>query len=118
MVIVAEGALDLDLDKITPLKIQDLLSKKLKLDTKITTLGHVQRGGHPCAYDRLLSTLQGVEAVKTVLGAKAGDPSQFIAIIENKIARKPLIEGRFYRIISAQAATLRILQPSVWSSRC
>ena len=93
IVIVAEGAHDLELNKITPTKVKDLLSNVLKLDTRITTLGHVQRGGQACAYDRQLATLQGVEAVKTVLEGKPGDASQFIAIVENKIIRKPLLEA-------------------------
>lgn len=73
--------------------MKDLLSTKLGLDTRITTLGHVQRGGNACAYDRQLSTLQGVEAVKAVLEATPETPSKFIAIIENKIVRNPLIEA-------------------------
>ncbi|KAK5163671.1 hypothetical protein LTR04_002363 [Oleoguttula sp. CCFEE 6159] len=93
IVIVAEGAHDMELQKISPTKVKDLLSKKLGLDTRITTLGHVQRGGTACAYDRMLSTLQGVEAVKAVLDAKPDTPSPIIAIIENKIVRKPLLEA-------------------------
>ena len=93
IVIVAEGAHDQELNKITPTKVKDLLSNELRLDTRITTLGHVQRGGQACAYDRQLSTLQGVEAVRTVLEGKPGDASQFIAIVENKIIRKPLLEA-------------------------
>lgn len=93
IVIVAEGAHDLELNKISPTKVKDLLSDKLGLDTRITTLGHVQRGGNACAYDRQLSTLQGVEAVKAVLEATPETPSKFIAIMENKIVRKPLLEA-------------------------
>ena len=93
IVIVAEGAHDLDLNRISPTKVKDLLSTRLKLDTRITTLGHVQRGGNACAYDRQLSTLQGVEAVNAVLEATPETPSKFIAIIENKIVRNPLIEA-------------------------
>lgn len=93
IVIVAEGAQDLDLNKILPNKVKDLLSNRLKLDTRITTLGHVQRGGNACAYDRQLSTLQGVEAVKAVLEATPETPSKFIAIIENKIVRNSLVEA-------------------------
>ena len=93
IVIVAEGAHDLDLNKISPTKVKDLLSNKLKLDTRITTLGHVQRGGNACAYDRQLSTLQGAEAVRAVLEATPETPSKFIAILENKIVRNPLVEA-------------------------
>ncbi|KAI9721082.1 MAG: hypothetical protein M1812_002563 [Candelaria pacifica] len=92
-VIVAEGAHDRHLNKISPTEVKDLLAGKLGLDTRITTLGHVQRGGNACAYDRMLSTLQGVEAVEAVLDAKPDTPSPIISIIENKICRKPLVEA-------------------------
>ncbi|KAL8786209.1 MAG: hypothetical protein Q9213_002897 [Squamulea squamosa] len=93
IVIVAEGAHDLALKKVTPTRVKDLLSNVLKLDTRITTLGHVQRGGRPCYYDRWLSTVQGVEAVKAVLSAKFDTPSPVICIVENKIVRKPLLKA-------------------------
>ena len=105
IVIVAEGAHDDEMNKITSNQVLEVLKNDpLKLDTRITTLGHVQRGGTPCASDRLLSTLQGVEAVKAVLEAKPGDPSPFISIIEAKIARKPLLEA----VASTQAVATAI----------
>lgn len=75
--------------------IKDLLADKsgLALDTRITTLGHVQRGGTAVAYDRMLGTLQGVEAVKAVLEATPETETCFIAITENKITRKPLMSA-------------------------
>ncbi|KAI4108485.1 MAG: hypothetical protein L6R37_001089 [Teloschistes peruensis] len=93
IVIVAEGAHDLSLNKVTPTKVKDLLSNKLHLDTRITTLGHVQRGGGACAYDRMLSTLQGVEAVEAVLDATPETPTPVICVIENKIVRQPLMKA-------------------------
>ena len=93
IVIVAEGAHDMHLNHIPPGKVKDLLSEKLGLDTRVTTLGHVQRGGTACAYDRMLATLQGVEAVKAVLDAKPETPSPVICIVENKIVRKPLLDA-------------------------
>ena len=92
-VIIAEGAHDRNLKKITPQMVKDLLSEKAKLDTRITTLGHVQRGGSPCAYDRWLSTLQGAEAVAAVLEATPDTLSPVISIVENQIVRKPLLEA-------------------------
>ena len=92
-VIVAEGAQDLNLDPITPEQVRKVLAERSKLDTRITTLGHFQRGGQPCAYDRQLGTLQGVEAVRAVLEATPKTPSAFIAVTENKIIRKPLLEA-------------------------
>ena len=91
-VIVAEGAHDLSLVPIKPDQVLKVL-EGLKLDTRITTLGHFQRGGQPCAYDRLLGTLQGVEAVRAVLDATPQTSSTFIAVTENKITRKPLLEA-------------------------
>jgi 6-phosphofructokinase 1 len=75
--------------------VKELLADKegLALDTRITTLGHVQRGGTAVAYDRMLATLQGVEAVKAVLEATPETKTCFIAITENKIVRKPLMEA-------------------------
>ena len=93
IVIVAEGAHDRLLNKITSERVRDLLANDLKLDTRITTLGHVQRGGAACAYDRQLSTLQGVEAVRAVLDATPETPTPMIAMVENKIVRKPLVEA-------------------------
>lgn len=93
MVIVAEGAHDSNLKPITPNTVKDLLANQLKLDTRITTLGHVQRGGEASAYDRMLSTLQGAEAVNAVLDATPETASPVICILENKIVRRPLMEA-------------------------
>ena len=97
IVIIAEGARDKNGTKITPGEVRDLLADKsesgLALDTRITTLGHVQRGGTAVSYDRMLATLQGVEAVKAVLEATPETETCFIAITENKIVRKPLMKA-------------------------
>ncbi|KAB5559902.1 6-phosphofructokinase [Coniochaeta sp. 2T2.1] len=95
IVIVAEGAQDKHGAKITCEELRSLLADKkgLALDTRITTLGHVQRGGTAVAYDRMLGTLQGVEAVKAVLEATPETETCFIAITENKIVRKGLMEA-------------------------
>ncbi|KAI0402442.1 phosphofructokinase-domain-containing protein [Xylaria palmicola] len=93
IVIIAEGALDRHGNKISPSMVKDLLADKngLAIDTRITTLGHVQRGGLAVAYDRMLGTLQGVEAVRAVLEATPETETCFIAVTENKITRKPLM---------------------------
>ncbi|KAF1826070.1 6-phosphofructokinase [Dissoconium aciculare CBS 342.82] len=93
IVVVAEGAHDRSLKPISPLMVKDLLSDKVGLDTRVTTLGHVQRGGPPCAYDRMLATLQGVEAVNAVLEATPETPSPVICMVENKIVRKDLMQA-------------------------
>lgn len=91
-VIVAEGALDMELNQITSEQVRDALVE-MGLDTRITTLGHVQRGGTAVAHDRWLATLQGVDAVKAVLEMTPDTPSPLIGILENKIIRMPLMES-------------------------
>ncbi|AET39000.1 6-phosphofructokinase subunit alpha Ecym_3522 [Eremothecium cymbalariae DBVPG len=91
-VILAEGALDNNLNPITAEEVKKSLVE-LGLDTRITTLGHVQRGGTAVAHDRWLATLQGVDAVKAVLEMTPDTPSPLIGILENKIIRMPLMES-------------------------
>ncbi|KAK5064368.1 hypothetical protein LTR84_000201 [Exophiala bonariae] len=93
IVIIAEGAHDMELKKITANQVKDLLSDRLKLDTRVTVLGHTQRGGTACSFDRWLSTLQGVEAVNAVLEATPETPTPVITIRENKIERSNLMEA-------------------------
>lgn len=42
--------------------------QSLGIDTRPTVLGHIQRGGEPCAFDRLLGLQAGAEAVKALEG--------------------------------------------------
>ncbi|KAL7267281.1 6-phosphofructokinase, alpha subunit [Rhizina undulata] len=105
IVIVAEGAIDRHLEPVTATYVKDILVNRLRLDTRITTLGHVQRGGTACAYDRMLATLQGVEAVEAVLESTPETPSPMIAITENKITRKPLMDA--VKLTQAVAACIK-----------
>ena len=93
IIIVAEGALDRDLKPITPDHLKDILTNRLKLDTRVTTLGHTQRGGVPCAFDRTLATLQGARAVEAVLRSTPDTPSPMIGISENKLTEIPLVDA-------------------------
>lgn len=93
IVIIAEGAHDEHLKRITANQVKELLTNKLNLDTRVTVLGHTQRGGQACFYDRWLSTLQGVEAVNAILDATPETPTPVITIRENKIERSNLMEA-------------------------
>ncbi len=93
LIIVAEGAIDKQLQPIKPEYIKTVIEKRLALDTRVTTLGHVQRGGTPCAYDRSLATIQGVKAVEAVLTSTPETPSPMIGISQNKITSVPLMEA-------------------------
>ncbi|KAI8841755.1 phosphofructokinase-domain-containing protein [Chytridium lagenaria] len=93
IVIVCEGAIDRQLKPIKPEYIKTVIESKLGLDTRVTTLGHVQRGGTPCAYDRYLATIQGVEAVEAVLRSTPETPAPMIGMSQNKITALPLMDA-------------------------
>jgi 6-phosphofructokinase 1 len=49
-----------------------LIEKKTGFETRVTVLGHIQRGGSPSAFDRVLGTRFGVHAVELVKQGKVG----------------------------------------------
>ena len=67
IVIVAEGAQDKYGNPIKAEYVKDILSERLGEDTRVTSLGHVQRGGAPSAFDRYLSTVLGYAAVEQMV---------------------------------------------------
>jgi 6-phosphofructokinase 1 len=56
--------------------VGDWLAKQieaaLKVETRVTVLGHIQRGGTPTAYDRVLATRLGLKAVELIQQKKFG----------------------------------------------
>lgn len=54
IIIVSEGAIDREGQPITAEKVKQVVVDKLHQDTRITVLGHVQRGGNPSSFDRIL----------------------------------------------------------------
>ncbi|HZJ76978.1 MAG TPA: 6-phosphofructokinase [Oscillospiraceae bacterium] len=54
-----------------PIKISDEIKEKTGIETRATILGHIQRGGSPTAFDRILASKMGAKAVKLLVqGAK------------------------------------------------
>ncbi|XP_077471284.1 ATP-dependent 6-phosphofructokinase, platelet type-like isoform X3 [Stigmatopora argus] len=92
IIIVAEGAIDRQNKSITPDYIKDLVVRNLGLDTRVTILGHVQRGGTPSAFDRILASRMGVEAVLALLEASPGTPACVVSLVGNQAVRLPLME--------------------------
>jgi 6-phosphofructokinase 1 len=90
MVIVSEGARDRDGNPITAQHVREVLEERLGEDTRITVLGHVQRGGSPSAFDRNLSTLLGEEAVRTILEMDPAGEPLVMGMSGNKLTRTPL----------------------------
>ncbi|XP_076602010.1 ATP-dependent 6-phosphofructokinase, platelet type isoform X3 [Chaetodon auriga] len=92
IIIVAEGAIDSHNKAITPDYIKDLVVRCLGFDTRVTILGHVQRGGTPSAFDRILASRMGVEAVLALLEASASTPACVVSLVGNQAVRLPLME--------------------------
>ncbi len=92
-VVVAEGAVDREGNPITSHAVRQLLQDRLGEDTRVTILGHVQRGGTPSAYDRWMPTLVGHAAALEVINADADHVPQLIGVRSNRIARTPLMEA-------------------------
>ncbi|XP_017279996.1 ATP-dependent 6-phosphofructokinase, liver type [Kryptolebias marmoratus] len=92
IIIVAEGAIDSHGKPISSTYIKDLVIKRLGYDTRVTVLGHVQRGGLPSAFDRILSSKLGVEAVIALLEATPETPACVIGLSGNHAVRLPLME--------------------------
>uniref|UniRef100_A0A8C2JWZ1 Phosphofructokinase, liver b n=1 Tax=Cyprinus carpio TaxID=7962 RepID=A0A8C2JWZ1_CYPCA len=69
-----------------------LVDQRLGYDTRVTVLGHVQRGGTPSAFDRVLSSKMGVEAVVALLEATPETSACVIGLSGNQAMRLPLME--------------------------
>jgi phosphofructokinase-like protein len=73
--------------------IGDVLGKAIRektgYDTRVTVLGHIQRGGTPTAADRILATRYGVAALDAVNDDEYG---VMVALKGNSIERVPLAE--------------------------
>ncbi|XP_061661073.1 ATP-dependent 6-phosphofructokinase, platelet type isoform X6 [Syngnathoides biaculeatus] len=73
-------------------KLSALVVKCLGFDTRVTILGHVQRGGTPSAFDRILASRMGVEAVLALLETTANTPAWVVSLSGNQSVRLPLME--------------------------
>src|SRR5699024_5937514 len=63
------------------------ISRRMNPDVRTTVLGHIQRGGTPTAYDRVLATRFGVHAAHA---AHRGDFGQIVALHGEAIAMIPV----------------------------
>ncbi|KAB0378907.1 hypothetical protein FD755_010485 [Muntiacus reevesi] len=92
IIIVAEGAIDKSGKSISSEDIKNLVVKRLGYDTRVTVLGHVQRGGTPSAFDRILGSRMGVEAVMALLEGTPDTPACVVSLSGNQAVRLPLME--------------------------
>lgn len=75
IIIVAEGA-------GSGIELGKQIKDKTGLDTKVTILGHIQRGGTPTAFDRTISSRMGAMAVDLLVG---GEDKKMIGIVAGEM---------------------------------
>jgi ATP-dependent phosphofructokinase / diphosphate-dependent phosphofructokinase len=106
IVVVAEGAKPAEGSEIIQEEHKDqfghvrlggigvILEKEIEertgFETRVTILGHIQRGGTPTAFDRVLATRFGIEAIDTV---DDGDYGKMVALQGTDIVRVPIGEA-------------------------
>jgi ATP-dependent phosphofructokinase / diphosphate-dependent phosphofructokinase len=83
--------------------LADQIEKRTGKEARTTVLGHIQRGGTPSAFDRVLATRFGIHAVDAV---HEGDWGKMVALHGTEIARVPLTDA---------TATLKVVRPELYS---
>jgi phosphofructokinase-like protein len=78
------------------------IEERTGFETRVTILGHVQRGGTPTAFDRVLSTWYGVEAVHA---AHDGAFGSMVALQNGEVVRVSLAEA---------TANLKLVNPALY----
>ena len=63
------------------------LGEGVGFDLRVTVLGHVQRGGNPSPFDRMLGTRLGAEAVTTLMD---GERDKLVGWVAGRVARLEL----------------------------
>lgn len=75
IIIVAEGA-------ASGLEIGRIIREKTGFETRVTILGHLQRGGTPTAFDRTIGSRMGAKAVELLM---AGESNKMVGIVHGEI---------------------------------
>jgi 6-phosphofructokinase 1 len=70
--------------------LAEAIEERTGFETRVTVLGHIQRGGTPTAFDRVLATRFGVAAIDAV---HDGDYDHMVALQAGAIVRVPLAEA-------------------------
>ncbi len=83
IIIVAEGV-------ASGIEFGKKLKEVTNFDTRVSVLGHIQRGGSPTAFDRVLASRLGARAVELLI---AGQGGRAVGIEDNKIVDYDIIEA-------------------------
>ncbi|PQB07062.1 6-phosphofructokinase [Polaribacter filamentus] len=87
IVIVAEG----DKTGKNVFELKDYVNEHLpEYDVRVSVLGHMQRGGSPSCFDRVLASRMGVKAVESLLDGKS---NLMVGLINDKITLTPLVKA-------------------------
>ncbi|PHK31646.1 6-phosphofructokinase, partial [Nostoc linckia z16] len=84
IVVIAEG------DKIgkNAFELKDYVEENMpEYDVRVSILGHMQRGGSPSCFDRVLASRLGVKAVETLL---EGQSNYMVGLLKDEILLTPL----------------------------
>ena len=84
IVVIAEG------DKIgkNVFELKDYIEENLpEYDIRVSVLGHMQRGGSPSCFDRVLASRLGVKAVESIIEGKT---NFMVGLLNDKVALTPL----------------------------
>ncbi len=98
IIVVAEGAAKAD-------KVAEKITEMTGLETRVTVLGHIQRGGAPTARDRILATRLGATAVNLILNNEFGkavgvQDGRINAVdLHRAVEEKETVVDPFYRLI-------------------
>ena len=103
IIVVAEGALPLGGEMTVKRIVEDSpekirlggvgeklameIEQRTEIESRCTVLGHLQRGGTPTAYDRILATRYGVAAVDCIVRGEFG---RMVALQKNRITSVPI----------------------------
>ena len=70
-------------------KLANEIEQRTEIESRCTVLGHLQRGGTPTAYDRVLATRYGVAAVECICRGEFG---RMVALQNNMITSVPIAD--------------------------
>ena len=68
-------------------RLEAELNEVIEREVRVTVPGHVQRGGSPCAYDRLLTSVIGAKGAELILNKEYG---RMVSVVNNQITSIPL----------------------------
>ena len=71
-------------------ELAEKIQEKTDKEVRITVPGHTQRGGSPCAYDRVLATRLGIAAVDELIKGNGG---VCMGIFKNEVVATPIEEA-------------------------